>query len=141
MNSNLIFYPVLAHIFLVLWLYGLLAVRKKKALQERNVDPARRALFEDAWPDDVILVNNSLRNQFQVPMLFYAVCFILWATDSVNAWVLLLCGLFVLSRYAHALVHTGPNIVRIRFRLFVFGFLIAVALAVYALLVVLVRTV
>jgi len=140
MNSNLIFYPVLAHMFLVLWLYGLLAMRKKKALATGKVDPARRSLFEDAWPDDVIVVNNSLRNQFQVPILFYVVCFTIRATDSVNAWVLLSCGLFVLSRYAHALVHTGPNIVRIRFRLFTLGFVIVVGLAVYALAAVMIRT-
>ena len=140
MNSNIIFYPVLAHIYLILWLYGLLAVRKKRAIQQGKVDRARRPLYEDAWPDDVVVVNNSLRNQFQVPMLFYSVCFMLWATDSVNAWVLLLSGLFVLSRYLHALVHTGPNIVRTRFRLFTIGFGITVVLGGYALVVVVLRT-
>lgn len=132
MNSNTIFYPVLAHIFLVFWLYLLLAVRKKKALQAGKVDPARRALFEDAWPDDVIVVNNSLRNQFQVPVLFYAVCFVLWGTDSVNLGVLALAWLFVVSRLFHAQVHTGSNIVSLRFRAFVFGFLVLLVLAIYA---------
>lgn len=134
MNKNLIFYPILAHIFLVFWLYILLAVRKKKALQAGQVDQARRPLFEDAWPDDVVQVNNNLRNQFQVPILFYMVCVILWAINAVNVWVLVLSSLFVLSRYFHALVHTGSNIVKKRFRMFLFGVVIAIGLAVHALL-------
>jgi len=140
MNSNLIFFPVLAHVLLIMWIYLLLAIRKKQALQSGKVDLSRRALFEDAWPDNVIVVNNNIRNQFQVPVLFYIVCFILWATDAVNIWVMSLAVLFVVSRYAHASVHTGDNIVRNRFRLFVFGFLIVFILTIDALLVVVNRT-
>lgn len=129
MSKVLILYPVLAHMALVFWLFGLLAVRKRKALAAKTVDLERRALFEDAWPDDVVAVNNSLRNQFQVPLLFYVLSIMLFVTDSVNLWTLSLGVLFVITRYAHALVHTGSNIVLIRFRLFTLGFVITLLMA------------
>ena len=141
MNTKLIFYPVLAHIFLVFWMYLRLAQRKKRALREKRVDLERRALFEDAWSTDVIQVNNNLRNQFQLPMLFYALSFMLWAMHTVNAWVLSLCVLFVVSRYVHALVHTGSNTVLVRFRAFLFGALMILMLAVTALLSLLMQTI
>lgn len=138
MSKVLILYPVLAHMALVFWLFGLLAVRKRKALAAKTVDLERRALYEDAWPDDVVAVNNSLRNQFQVPVLFYVLSIMLFVTASVNAWTLSLGVLFVASRYAHALVHTGPNIVLIRFRLFTLGFVLILAMA-FSVLVALMR--
>ena len=107
MNNHLIFYPIIAQIILTLWLFVQLATRKGKAVKLSQVDESRRALFDDAWPDEVIAVNNCIRNQFEAPVLFYVLSMLLYALNAVSPLALAVAWLFVLSRLAHAFVHTG----------------------------------
>lgn len=121
MDADLIFIPVLLQIGLVIWLYLLLGSRKKKAAASRQVDESRRNLHADAWPDEVVQVNNAIRNQFEVPVLFYVTCFMLWALLLVNAFTLMLSLALVASRYVHAIVHVGSNYVPRRRLVFAIG--------------------
>lgn len=121
MDPHLIFYPIVIQISLTICLFGLLAVRKGGALRSGQVDESRRALFDDAWPDNVVAVNNCIRNQFEAPVLFYVLSMLLYALNAVSAAVLVVAWLFVLSRVAHAVVHTGSNYVPARRRFFMIG--------------------
>lgn len=121
MQADLIFIPVILQVCLVVWLYLLLGNRKKKAMLEGRVDEARRSLNEDAWPDDVRQVNNSIRNQFELPVLFYVCCMLLWALELVNLFTLIIACAFVVTRFWHAGIHTGSNFVPMRRRLFALG--------------------
>lgn len=134
MNNYLIFFPVALQILLTLALYFLLSARKRKAAREGRVDESRRGIFDDAWPVDVILVNNCIRNQFEVPVLFYVLAVLLWALNAVDLIALLLAGLFVLSRVVHALIHTGSNHVPTRRRLFMFGVVLVMLMLVLVFL-------
>src|SRR5207342_76792 len=118
MNRNLIFLPALAQIVLTLVVYVYLGIAKGKALKLDLVDLERRALHEDAWPDFVRQVSNNIRNQFETPVLFYALVFILWGLQAVNAISLALAGGFFLARLAHAYVHLGSNFVPLRRKIF-----------------------
>lgn len=124
-----IFLPVLAQVLLTLVLYVALQRAKRRALRAGEVDQARRALDDDAWPDAVRQVNNSIRNQFELPVLFYVLCFMLWALQATGLAVQLLAWAFVASRVAHAWVHTHSNRVPLRRRLFTLGVLLVLALA------------
>ncbi len=130
MNDRLILYPVLFQVFLTMTVYLLLNVAKVRALRRGEVDLARRALHDDAWPDSVVKINNNIRNQFEVPVLFYVLCFALLALDAVTLPALVLAWLFAASRLAHAYVHLGPNYVPARRRIFMFGCVVVVAMAV-----------
>lgn len=121
MGNHLIFWPVLGHIMLVLALYAVLMVRKKAAAAQNLVNEDRRALFDDAWPETVVQVNNCIRNQFEVPMLFYALSFVLWAVDAINYVTIALAWAFLMTRISHAVVHTGSNYVPLRRPLFTLG--------------------
>ena len=121
MNNNLIFFPIIAQIFLTLFLYILLTLRKIRALKSGSVDESRRGLFDDAWPIDVIAVNNCIRNQFEVPVLFYVLCMVLFMLNAVSVLSLSIAWLFVLSRFVHAYIHTGSNYVPVRRRVFMFS--------------------
>lgn len=127
-HVDLIFVPVIAQVFLVMWLYLKLGSVKKKALAEGRVDEARRALDESAWPDEVRQVNNAIRNQFELPVLFYLACVILWALQWVSPLSLAIAVLFVATRYWHAMVHTGSNYVPKRRNAFALGFLLLLLL-------------
>ena len=114
MNNNLIFLPVLLQVMLTLGLYIYLAAAKSRAVKLGQVNEDRRALYEDAWPESVQKINNAIRNQFEVLVLFYVLVSVFWSVGMVNAFTYLLAWLFVLSRLAHAYVHTGSNFVPLR---------------------------
>lgn len=132
MAASMIFLPVLAQVLLTLVLYVALQRAKSRAAREGRVDEARRALHEDAWPDEVRQINNNIRNQFEVPVLFYVLCLVLWALQTAGLVVQVLAWLFVASRIAHAWVHTHSNVVPIRRRFFAFGVLVLLALTIIA---------
>jgi hypothetical protein len=133
-TTHALFLPVLAQVLLTIVVYLALARTRAAALKDGTVDRARLALHADAWPENVIKISNNVRNQFELPVLFYVVCFVLAATATAGPLVQVLAWLFVASRVAHAWVHTRGNYVPRRRNLFVAGVVILVALWVIALL-------
>lgn len=133
MPNNTILLPVLAQVVLTITMYVALAVAKRKAVAAGLVDLERRALHEDAWPDSVRKINNNIRNQFEVPVLFYVTALILWQLGESGTRTLALAWSFVASRIVHAWVHTHSNIVPVRRKVFTFGVLAVAAMAAIAL--------
>lgn len=120
-NKNIIFLPMLLHVFTTLLAYAILRIRRNKAASAGLVNEERRALHDDAWPDNVIQINNNIRNQFEAPTLFYALCLTLWCIDFVGMLGLATATLFSLSRLAHLYIHTNSNYVPRRRQAFTFG--------------------
>lgn len=129
MNSQLIFIPVLVQVLLTIVLYMVLNVRKIRAVKAGDVNEARRGLYDDAWPEYVLKVNNCIRNQFEVPVLFYVVSISLAVLGAVSMPALVLAWLFAASRIAHAYVHTGSNYVPLRRKIFTVGVLIVLLMS------------
>lgn len=119
MNASLIFWPALAQIALTLSIYIILARRKAGAIRARAVNMKEAALDNRAWPESVVKVSNNLANQFEAPVLFYALCLTLHAIDGVNLVALLLAWLYVGLRAVHAAIHIGSNHVPRRLQVFV----------------------
>jgi len=133
MDQKLILLPVLMQVLLTFAVYIGVTIAKNKAMALGQVDESRRALHKDAWPESVLKFTNSLTNQFEAPVLFFVLCFIIYVTESVNTLSLVFAWLFAFSRYAHAYVHVGSNYVPLRKRLFMLGVLGLFALFVCAL--------
>ena len=129
MNRDLIFLPILVQVLLTLATYVLLIKAKIRAMKAGEVDMARRALFDDAWPESVMKINNNIRNQFEVPVLLYVLAFALWALEAVAWPALAAAWLFAISRIVHAWVHIGTNYVPNRRRAFTIGWWIVFAMA------------
>ena len=132
MRSIHILWPVLGQVLLTVGVYVLLAVRKMRAVKDGKVDRKAAALDNRAWPAEVVKVSNNLANQFEAPVLFYALCFALLALDGGGGIALVLAWLFVASRLVHTTVHVGSNFVPHRFGLFVLGVLILLAMTLVA---------
>ena len=138
MSNNLIFIPVLIQILLTFCLYIALAKAKNKAVNLNQVNEERRALHDDAWPDFVLQINNCIRNQFEVPVLFYVLVILAWLTSNINMAIYVLAWAFVISRIVHAAIHTGNNFVPLRRKVFMLGCLLLMGFALflsYALIV------
>lgn len=127
-QSTSIFLPVLIQVLLTIAVYVGLSAAKSRARKEGLVDLERRAVHNDAWPENVQKINNNIRNQFEVPVLFYVLAIILWVLGAAGALALLLAWLFVASRIVHAYVHIGTNHVPTRRAVFTIGVLIVIAM-------------
>jgi hypothetical protein len=82
------------------------------------------ALGQPGWTEDATKVGNCVRNQFELPMLFYvlvALALILRKADLIFA---VLAWLFVLTRLVHAYIQTSSNHVPTRAQAFFAGAII-----------------
>jgi hypothetical protein len=123
MNQTAIFWPLIAQIVLVYLVYALLGLRRRNALRSGRAtsDQFRENRNE---PQESIFASNNLRNQFELPILFYVVVLCIYVTHGNTILTLALAWLFVLLRYLHALVHVTSNAMRLRSPLFAAGYLV-----------------
>lgn len=125
--TTAMFWPMIAHAFLVFVLYALLLYRRKKyTLTDR--DTALRYRDTGQEGRESYLVNRNIANQFELPVLFHPVCLLLYITDADNIVTVVLAWLFVISRCAHSFVHVTSNRLRYRAPLFAIGFALLVCL-------------
>ena len=124
--------PLLMQVLLVIVLYVALAIAKARAVRAGAVDERRRALYADAWPVGVQQINNSIGNQFQLPVLFMLQTLLLGQLGE-QGWLAVGLGwAFVLSRCCHAWEHTHRNHVPTRRNWFMAGVLIVLLQCVVA---------
>ncbi|MBN9078462.1 MAG: hypothetical protein BGN87_08135 [Rhizobiales bacterium 65-79] len=123
MNQTAIFWPVIAQVFLVYLVYGLLGLRRRAAVQAGS---ASRSGFRENRnePRESLFVHNNLLNQFQLPVLFYVVCLCLYVTQGNSLVTVVLAWIFVVSRYLHAAIHVTSNDMRYRPLAFTLGYVV-----------------
>jgi hypothetical protein len=123
-----ILYPVFVQVFLTLGVLASLAVARACAI--RTMDRQRGnpdlALGRAQWPDDATKRAANFRNQFELPVLFYAAVAFALLSKGADFPMIVLAWLFVLTRVVHAAIHVGPNKVRWRTPAYALGFLILV---------------
>lgn len=130
MNQVAILYPVFVQAFLTLAVGALMAVARAKALaaMDRQRGTPDLALGRISWPEDAAKRAASYSNQFELPVLFYAVVAFALITKCADLVMIVLAWAFVLSRIVHAAIHVGPNKVRWRSPAFAAGFVIVLAM-------------
>ncbi len=133
MNQNIIFYPLLIQVMLVMVLYILLGIEKSKAIKAGGVDRVKTALHNDAWPDHVLRVSNNIGNQFETPMLFFVLSLVFFSLKSVDMTVLVLSCAYVVSRIVHSYIHVTSNYVPKRRGVFMVGCIILIVLVFLAM--------
>ena len=119
MQSTLIFWPMMALLVIPFWVLVLNGKRKANDRRSGSHDPSASAINNTAWSIPVVLTSNNLANQFQLPIVFYALCFILAFIDGVSVVTLSLAWAFVALRWIHAYVHVTTNHIPSRFGSFV----------------------
>ncbi len=113
--------PVCVQVLLTLGLMAWLGVRRFALLRSGAVDVRTVALGEPNWPRTVLQLSNAVRNQFELPVLFYLVVVLALLGDVGGTFFLILAWAFVISRLLHALIHVTTNDVPRRMAVFVFG--------------------
>ena len=122
-----VFVQVALTFALLFWMAGL----RTGSIKRGEVKIRDIALGEPAWTARGTLIGNCYHNQFQVPVLFYAVVAFAMITRKADLIFVVLAWLFVLVRLAHAYIHTSSNYVPTRARVFFLGALILLIMWVY----------
>ena len=79
------------------------------------------ALRQANWPEQSTKLSNAYLNQFELPVLFYALVAFALLTRKADLVFVVLSWVFVLSRLMHAYIHTTSNRVSYRFFAFTVG--------------------
>ena len=120
MNQQLILAPFLALMVLTLVVWFYMYARRISFIINSKLKPAQLTPLELARlsPAAVSTPSDNLKNLFEVPTMFYALCLYLFVTQRVDATYLVCAWIFVLFRALHSLVHCTINIVILRFWLY-----------------------
>jgi hypothetical protein len=121
MSIPFILAPLFVQVALTFVLLFWMAFSRASALKRRETKLADIALGQPNWPVDALQVSNCYNNQFQLPMLFYFLTILAIITRHADFLFVITAWVFVLTRIAHAYVHTGTNYVRHRFNAFAAG--------------------
>ncbi len=118
MNAELILQPVIGMMLLTAVVWVVLFLKRIPAMQASG-------LPTQTWttPDKTVelldeAVNNpanNFRNLFELPVVFYALSLVLFATNSVDAIYVGAAWTFLGFRVLHSLIHCTVNIVMARF--------------------------
>jgi len=124
MSIQAILLPLFVQVALTLGLGVWLATQRVIMLRRREVHPRDIALGQPNWPAHMLQVGNAFRNQFELPVLFYVLTILSIVTRHADWLFVVLAWVFVLSRLAHAYVHTTSNRLSRRGGLFGIGALV-----------------
>ena len=118
--DNAIFTPMLAMMLLTLLVWVYMFAKRIPFLQAANIpnDELTPAKLNEITPPDVAAPSDNLKNLFELPVLFYALCLYLYATQTVDALHIWSAWIFVVFRYLHSIMHCTRNIVLARFGLY-----------------------
>ena len=123
-----ILWPFLAQIGWTMLLYAWLTVARKQAVDRGEVDYSAFLLGREE-PLVPARIARNLANQFELPVIFYALVILLLVLDRVTGVDVIVAWVFVAGRVAHSLVQTLTNNVPLRGQVFMINFLAVAILA------------
>ena len=133
MSASSILWPMLAHIGWVFLLYVWLTYARWVAVKRGEVDYSS-FVFSREEPLAVARIPRNLANQFELPVMFYALVVLLIALGKVTLFDVVAAWVFVAGRVIHTLVQTLTDNVPLRGQVFMINFLAVLALAAHVAL-------
>lgn len=137
MPDEEIFQPFFAMMLVtfVVWIY--MYIRRTSFLVSGRVDLRKvdtPAKMDVSVPADINLPAYALKNLFELPVLFYALCLYLYMTGNVDDQYVIGGWLFVAGRLTHAVIYCAYNKVMHRFIAYFSSALLLWAMIIRALL-------
>lgn len=113
MSQSAIFFPVLVQALMSLLLLPLMGRARARSMRElkQNLTDKDVELGQNKWTEEASKVASNFRNQFEVPVLFFAVVAFALIYKQADALMTGLAWVFAVSRLLHAAIHIGPNVV------------------------------
>lgn len=107
-------YPTLAMIFWIFVVGVILGFRRKAAFTSGAVRPDEVQVSTERYPAPARLAAANFTNQFETPVIFFALIMIAMETGATGYVMAILAWLYVATRVVHTLIHVGPNQLPVR---------------------------
>lgn len=134
MSVQSVIAPLVVQAFLTLTILFVMAYRRFRAFRAGTVKVVDAASSTITWPADAAQAQRSFLNQFETPVLFYALVPLVIITKTYDTLFVALAWLWVATRIAHAFVHCTSNALSLRFPTFLAGvFLLVVLWVIFAI--------
>jgi hypothetical protein len=118
MQNTEIFDPFIGMLLLTFVVWFFMYVRRITFLTKNNIDAQELTTPERGAkiiPEEVSYASNNLKNLFELPVIFYALCLYLYVSSQVDATYIMAAWVFLALRVVHSLVQCTVNIVMLRF--------------------------
>lgn len=127
MQQQAIFGPFFGMFLLtfIVWIY--MYVLRIKYIIRQKIKPANVSTQEEMsrlLPAKINNPSNNLKNLFELPVLFYALCIYLFVTSQVDSFYVYSAYTFTGFRFAHSFIQCTSNKVPIRFIFYIVSALI-----------------
>ncbi len=127
MSDNAIFVPFFGLMLLTMVVWVFMYIRRLTWISVNSPDPQSISTPEklnQVLPEAVNYPSNNLKNLFELPVLFYALCLYLAAVAQVDSLYVYSAYGYLALRVVHSAVHCTVNLVLLRFGLYVTSSLI-----------------
>lgn len=113
--------PVFVEVLLIVVLAALMGSRRYAAYRAGAVRRQDVIMGEKTWPAPAQAAANAFSNQFELPVLFFALIPLAILTRKWDLLFVVLSWVFVLSRIAHATAYVTTNYIPYRFGAYAVG--------------------
>ncbi|KZD06785.1 MAPEG family protein [Oceanibaculum pacificum] len=128
MSVQAVLLPVFVQVALVFALGFWLGGSRLRAARRGEIKVIDQATLQAEWPRQPTLLSNCFKNQFEAPVLFYALVALAMITRQTDLLFVILSWVFVVSRLGHAAIFTTSNKLSLRFGFYLIGILALVAM-------------
>ncbi len=127
MDNGQILQPMIGLMLLtaIVWFY--MYAKRIPAMKSARVPVQTYTIPEkvvELLPASVNYAAYNLKNLFELPVLFYGLCLVLYVTETVDSAFVVAAWSFLVLRVLHSIVHCTVNIVMLRFYLYAAGALV-----------------
>ncbi len=131
MSIQMVLLPVFVQIGLTFALLLWMAGARRNALVGGGTKPRDIVLGQPNWPSRATQIGNCYRNQFELPVLFYALIALALPLRHADLVIVMLSWVFVVTRFVHAGIFTGSNDLNQRSLAWFAGGLVLLAMWIY----------
>ncbi len=109
MSVQMVLLPVFVQVALTLALLIGMVLARRSTLVSGQTKIRDVALGEPAWPKRATQIGNCYRNQFELPVLFYALIALALPLRHADLFIVLMSWVFVVTRLVHAGIFVSSN--------------------------------
>ena len=121
-------------ILLTLFIYLKNRLDAKKAYKSGAVEGKYFKTYNGNAPYYLETSRQTLKNQFELPIIFYFLIILLYVNETITIYELILSWAFSISRYLHCYIRLTSNHVPHRAKIFTLGYIILIILSIDVLI-------
>jgi hypothetical protein len=131
MSVQMVLLPVFVQVALTFALLIGMALARRQTLVSGETKIRDIALGEPNWPKQATQVANCYANQFELPVLFYALIALALPLRHADLFIVLMSWVFVVTRLGHAGIFVSSNDMGRRSTVWLAGVLVLLAMWIY----------